>query len=84
MDESELLIKIKQMLIEQRKLRLSPDDLMPNTALNSLAIDSIDLVAILMDFERDFDIFFENEDIIVGNNTVQDLFEKINSKILSK
>lgn len=84
MDESELLIKIKQMLIEQGKLRLSPDDLMPNTTLNSLAIDSIDLVTILMDFEREFDIFFENEDIIIGNNTVQDLFEKINSKILSK
>ena len=81
MNEAELLDKVKIMLIDLGNLRISPADLAPDMELNSLGIDSLDLVTIYLEFEQEFDVLFENEEIVIGNNTVEDLTKKITSKL---
>ena len=62
-----------------KQLDLNPDDITPNSTFESLGIDSLDIVEMIMDLESELGIELEMEDQQI--NTFGELAAFIESKL---
>ena len=62
-----------------KQLDLNPDDITPNSTFESLGIDSLDIVEMIMDFESELGVELEMEDQKITN--FQELADFVESKI---
>ena len=62
-----------------KQLDLNPDDITPNSTFESLGIDSLDVVEMIMDLETELGVELEMEDQKIA--TFQELAEFIESKL---
>lgn len=76
-----LLRKIKRILRDCDTLGLLPSEIADDAQLDSLGVDSIDLAMVFTEFEREYDIFFDNEDIAAEYETLMDVACAIRTKL---
>ena len=62
-----------------KQLDLNPDDITPNSTFESLGIDSLDIVEMIMDLETELGVELEMEDQKITN--FQELADFIESKL---
>ena len=62
-----------------KQLELDPSEITPNSTFESLGIDSLDIVEMIMDLESELGIELETEDQKI--TTFQDLADFIESKL---
>ena len=62
-----------------KQLELTPEDITPESTFESLGIDSLDIVEMIMDLESDLGVELEIEDQKIG--TFQELADFIESKL---
>lgn len=62
-----------------KQLELNPDDITPNSTFESLGIDSLDIVEMIMDLESELGVELEMEDQKITN--FQELADFIESKL---
>ena len=62
-----------------KQLDLNPDDISPDSTFESLGIDSLDIVEMIMDLESDLGVELEIEDQKIA--TFQELADFIESKL---
>ena len=62
-----------------KHLDLNPNDITPDSTFESLGIDSLDIVEMIMDFESELGIELEMEDQKI--TTFQDLADFVESKL---
>ena len=62
-----------------KQLELSPEDITPESTFESLGIDSLDIVEMIMDLESDLGVELELEDQKI--TTFQELADFIESKL---
>ena len=62
-----------------KQLELNPDDITPNSTFESLGIDSLDIVEMIMDLETELGVELEMEDQKISN--FQELADFIESKL---
>jgi len=62
-----------------KQLDLNPDDITPNSTFESLGIDSLDIVEMIMDLETELGVELEMEDQKISN--FQELADFIESKL---
>ena len=62
-----------------RHLELDPDEITPNSTFESLSIDSLDIVEMIMDLESELGVELEMEDQMI--TTFQELADFIESKL---
>jgi len=62
-----------------KQLDLNPDDITPNSTFESLGIDSLDIVEMIMDLESELGVELEMEDQKISN--FQELADFIESKL---
>ena len=62
-----------------RELEMSPDEITPESTFESLGIDSLDIVEMIMDLESDLGVELELEDQKIA--TFQELADFIESKL---
>ena len=62
-----------------KQLDLNPDDITPNSTFESLGIDSLDIVEMIMDFESELGVELEMEDQKISN--FQELADFVQSKL---
>ena len=62
-----------------RHLELDPDEITPNSTFESLSIDSLDIVEMIMDLESELGVELEMEDQMI--TTFQELADFIESKV---
>ena len=62
-----------------KQLDLNPEDIAPTSTFESLGIDSLDIVEMIMDLESELGVELEMEDQKI--TTFQELADFINSKI---
>ena len=62
-----------------KQLELSPDEITPDSTFESLGIDSLDIVEMIMDLETELGVELEMEDQKI--NTFGELAEFIDSKL---
>ena len=62
-----------------KQLDLNPDDITPNSTFESLGIDSLDVVEMIMDLETELGVELEMEDQKIA--TFQELADFIESKL---
>ena len=62
-----------------KQLDLNPDDITPDSTFESLGIDSLDIVEMIMDFESELGVELEMEDQKI--TTFQELADFVESKI---
>ena len=62
-----------------KQLDLNPEDITPTSTFESLGIDSLDIVEMIMDLESELGVELEMEDQKI--TTFQELADFINSKI---
>ena len=62
-----------------RQLELEPDDITPDSTFESLGIDSLDVVEMIMDLETELGVELELEDQKI--TTFQELADFIDSKL---
>ena len=62
-----------------KQLELTPEDITPESTFESLGIDSLDIVEMIMDLESDLGVELEIEDQKIA--TFQDLADFVESKL---
>ena len=62
-----------------KQLELNPDDITPNSTFESLGIDSLDIVEMIMDLETELGVELEMEDQKI--ETFQELADFVESKL---
>ena len=62
-----------------KQLDLNPDDITPESTFESLGIDSLDIVEMIMDFEAELGIELEMEDQKITN--FKELADFVESKV---
>ena len=62
-----------------KQLDLNPDDITPESTFESLGIDSLDVVEMIMDFESELGVELEMEDQKITN--FQELADFVQSKL---
>lgn len=62
-----------------KQLDLNPDDITPSSTFESLGIDSLDIVEMIMDFESELGVELEMEDQKI--TTFQELADFVESKV---
>ena len=62
-----------------KHLDLSPDDITPESTFESLGIDSLDIVEMIMDFESELGVELEMEDQKISN--FKELADFVESKL---
>ena len=62
-----------------KQLDLNPDDITPDSTFESLGIDSLDIVEMIMDLESELGVELEMEDQKISN--FKELAEFIESKV---
>ena len=62
-----------------KQLELTPEDITPESTFESLGIDSLDIVEMIMDLESDLGVELEIEDQKIA--TFQELADFIESKV---
>ena len=62
-----------------KQLELTPEDITPESTFESLGIDSLDIVEMIMDLEYDLGVELEIEDQTIA--TFQELADFIESKL---
>ncbi len=62
-----------------KQLDLNPDDITPSSTFESLGIDSLDIVEMIMDFETELGVELEMEDQKI--TTFQELADFVESKV---
>ncbi|MBR4017025.1 MAG: acyl carrier protein [Oscillospiraceae bacterium] len=62
-----------------KQLDLNPDDITPSSTFESLGIDSLDIVEMIMDLETELGVELEMEDQKISN--FQELADFIDSKV---
>ena len=62
-----------------KQLELSPEDISPESTFESLGIDSLDIVEMIMDLESDLGVELDMEDQKIA--TFQELADFIDSKL---
>lgn len=62
-----------------KQLDLNPDDITPESTFESLGIDSLDVVEMIMDFESELGVELEMEDQKISN--FQELADFVQSKL---
>ena len=62
-----------------KHLDLNPDDITPSSTFESLGIDSLDIVEMIMDFESELGVELEMEDQKI--TTFQELADFVDSKV---
>ena len=62
-----------------KQLDLNPDDITPESTFESLGIDSLDIVEMIMDFESELGIELEMEDQKITN--FKELADFVESKV---
>ncbi len=62
-----------------KQLDLNPDDITPDSTFESLGIDSLDIVEMIMDFESELGIELEMEDQKITN--FKELADFVESKV---
>ena len=62
-----------------KQLDLNPDDITPSSTFESLGIDSLDIVEMIMDFESELGVELEMEDQKI--TTFQELADFVESKM---
>ena len=62
-----------------KQLELTPEDITPESTFESLGIDSLDIVEMIMDLEYDLGVELEIEDQKIA--TIQELADFIESKL---
>ena len=62
-----------------KQLELSPDEITPNSTFESLGIDSLDIVEMIMDLEAELGVELEIEDQKIS--TFQELADFIEAKL---
>ncbi len=62
-----------------KQLDLNPDDITPSSTFESLGIDSLDIVEMIMDFESELGVELEMEDQKIS--TFQELADFVESKM---
>lgn len=62
-----------------KQLDLNPDDITPESTFESLGIDSLDIVEMIMDFESELGVELEMEDQKI--TTFQELANFVESKV---
>jgi len=62
-----------------KQLDLNPDDITPNSTFESLGIDSLDIVEMIMDLETELGVELEMEDQKISN--FQELADFIEAKL---
>lgn len=63
------------------KFKLDPRKITLETGLTDLGVDSLDLLEVIMDFENEFHVTFENEELETltkVSDVIDILFKKIN------
>ena len=76
-EEKEMYEKLVSYAAQQ--LELDPDDIRPDSTFESLGIDSLDIVEMIMDLESELGVELEMEDQKI--TTFQELADFIESKI---
>ena len=62
-----------------KQLELNPDEITPDTTFESLGVDSLDIVEMIMDLENELGVELEMEDQKIA--TFQELADFIESKL---
>ena len=62
-----------------KHLELNPEDITPDSTFESLGIDSLDIVEMIMDFESELGVELEMEDQKI--TTFQELADFVESKV---
>lgn len=62
-----------------KQLDLNPDDITPSSTFESLGIDSLDIVEMIMDFESELGVELDMEDQKI--TTFQELADFVESKV---
>lgn len=62
-----------------KQLDLNPDDITPESTFESLGIDSLDVVEMIMDFESELGVELDMEDQKISN--FQELADFVQSKL---
>ncbi len=62
-----------------KQLELNPEEITPNSTFDSLGIDSLDIVEMIMDLETELGVELEMEDQKIS--TFQELADFIDSKL---
>ena len=62
-----------------KQLELNPDEITPDTTFESLGVDSLDIVEMIMDLENELGVELELEDQKIA--TFQDLADFIEAKL---
>ena len=75
----EITKDLVQYLENLGRLELSPEDITPDSTFESLGIDSLDIVEMIMDLESELGVELEMEDQKI--TTFQELADFIDSKL---
>ena len=62
-----------------QQLELNPDDITPNSTFESLGVDSLDIVEMIMDLETELGVELDMEDQKI--TTFQELADFVDSKL---
>ena len=80
---TEIEAKVKAIIVE--KLGVDPEEVVDSANFsNDLGADSLDIVELVMDFEKAFDIEISDEDAGDNISTVGDAIKFIEDKVNSK
>lgn len=86
MNQTSMILQVKQMLVRQLKLTRSPEDIKDNEALfgGDLDLDSIDVLEIVVGLEKDFGVRISDrsvgEQVIRTPQTIADFIAEQNAK----
>ena len=61
MEKDAIAQKVREIFVH--KFQLDPRKITLETSLNDLGVDSLDLLEVIMDFEDEFHVTFENEEL---------------------
>lgn len=76
--------RLKRVLVGQLDYPVAPDDLQDGTSLvgKGLALDSVDVVSLVVKLEDEFDVFFEAEEVSLATKSFGALAAAIEKKLI--
>jgi len=82
MAESSIQDKVKAIIAEE--VSIDPATIKPESTLEDLKIESIDLVQIMFKIEEEFDIYLADEELGVGVKNVGEVFAAVEKLVAKK
>lgn len=75
--------RIKEIIVERLFLEIEPDQLEDNASLTDAhGVDSVRLFDMIVGLEEDFEVSFEDEELVIENfDTVENIADRIREKL---